>query len=431
MFGKKQIDADSEYEDHPRQLPPELRRKKRGLLGLFRKPVVEDEEEGGWKRSKTLPPELQRKRKGPFGLFGAQRNEEKEAFDAARKNLPSEVYGKSKTPLQWLGEQFLALLRLPLILFGFLRHLTFRLSGWAALCASLAAGGVLGALTVRYFYNRQEPVVSVRADTITADQFYHQLEADAGPEAVKALANETLLLQFARQKRILPTEAQINARARELVSNEADAEAARQRHLTQEDLHDAALRDLVEKRLFGAGAAVTDAEIQSYYTWQSSLQNPAALFRTPEKAEISLIMSPLEKDIRQAQKDLDRGEPFEKTAKTYSKDKSALGGGQIAPVFRGRSVLRAYPGLEDLAFSLQPGQNSTPKQSGGLWWILRCRSRAPASVQPLESVREQCRLNIQLIRASKTQAANIAQDFAAFRKKAKIQVFADQYLYDL
>ena len=380
-----------------------------------------------------IPPEFRRTRTGPFGLFKRKIDDES-AYQRNAPEIPSEFRRSpayNRLP-EWCALQVAAIGRflshLPTAL---VRMFHIRFAGWF-ICMMAFLGGVLsGAFVMRQRANFDPITARIRGSAITARQFHHRLEMVAGPEAMNTMIAERLLMQFARTKHAIPTDSEVTDRVHQVMTRPDYAETLRQKRLTTQEIRDAARIALAQEHLVGSVAQVSDAEIAAYYNHQISPQNPEARFYTPESVGLSVIVSRAEGDIRNAMSALQQGMTFERAARAFSTDASAFAGGVVPTVFRGRSAISGIPGFEETAFTLRPGETAQPRKFGDNWYILHCRERTAAAVRPLETVREQCRQEIQMQKSAKIAGPQIARDYTDFRARTNIQIFWDTWLNGL
>lgn len=170
----------------------------------------------------------------------------------------------------------------------------------------------------------------------------------------------------------------------------------------------------------------------AYYRSQCDPKNPQAQFYIPDTTHLAVIVTSTEADSRKAYQELQQGKLFAEVAKKYSQDRTGIEGGTgMPPLIRGRSQFAAYPAFEREIFQLNPGDRLGMRKCLGVWWIMECKDRTAAYTIPFETVKEQCRHAAQVEKAAKTNAAQVEADFEQFRKKSNVQVFWEQYYYDL
>jgi peptidyl-prolyl cis-trans isomerase D len=136
---------------------------------------------------------------------------------------------------------------------------------------------------------------------------------------------------------------------------------------------------------------ITKEEIEEYY------QTDPEQFFEPHQVKARHILLKLEKDISQEKEEkvrnkakdilekLKRGESFEKLAREFSKDTAtAEKGGDLGYFKKGQMVKP----LEETAFSLKPGETSSPIKTKYGYHIIRVEDIKQARTKPLEEAQE-------------------------------------------
>ncbi len=224
------------------------------------------------------------------------------------------------------------------------------------------------------------------------------------------LIEQRLILQEARKRGALATDAQVDEALAEIQANfpsEAEFQfALGQRGLTLNDLRDRLRTNITVQNLQGrvSKATVGDDEIQKFY------QGNRKDFDQPEQVRVRHILVETEAEARFVLARLNRGERFQDLAKTLSKDPgSREQSGDLGFIGRGQLV----PEFERVAFTLQPGQVSDVVKTQFGFHIIQMIERKTAQPSRLEQVREQIRRQL----LSKKQEG----DFTAWLKLVKAQ----------
>ncbi|NIA09170.1 MAG: peptidylprolyl isomerase [Nitrospiraceae bacterium] len=178
------------------------------------------------------------------------------------------------------------------------------------------------------------------------------------------------------------------------------AQEARERKLEQDPEIKARMEEiknaLLAQKLMGmqmkGKVKLTSDEIENYYNKHKGE------FSIPEavKARHILIKVPTgatkatwEKAKIKAEgirKRIEKGESFAKLAKEYSDDPGSKNkGGELGFFSKGRMV----PGFESAAFSLKPGELSTPIKTSFGYHIIQVEKKRKASIRPFSDVRPQ------------------------------------------
>jgi parvulin-like peptidyl-prolyl isomerase len=292
----------------------------------------------------------------------------------------------------------------------------------------LVAGLALGALIMRERYKRlaQEVIVSVNGANITKDQFYSRLEKAAGAQVIRAMVGEELVLQYARQNNMLPTEQQVEARLAEEKKKPNYKETLARTRLTESDLKRAFRISLAQAAVLNQGVTVTDPEIRRFYERNVDKKNPNARYYTPETIQIAVIVTRTEEEAKKARQQL-RLKSWAAVVKEFSVDMSKANNGLLPPTLRGRTRASKIAGLEDDLFRMKVGEQMGPRRFAGAWWIIRCVDRKPEKTLPFEQVKDECRTGAMLLKGIPANAKKVQEGFEEFQKKANIQAFWTQY----
>jgi len=224
------------------------------------------------------------------------------------------------------------------------------------------------------------------------------------------LIEQRIILQEARRRAALGTDAQVDEALAEIQANfpsESEFQfALDQRGLTLNDLRDRLRTNITVQNLQGkvSKATVSEEEIQKFY------QGNRKDFDQPEQVRVRHILVETEAEARFVLARLNRGEKFEDLAKQLSKDPgSREQSGDLGFIGRGQLV----PEFERVAFTLQPGQVSDVVKTQFGYHIIQMVERKTAQPSKLEQVREQIRRQL----LSKKQEG----DFTAWLKLVKAQ----------
>jgi len=312
-----------------------------------------------------------------------------------------------------------------------MKYWRVRVPLWMTILVSVAIGLGAGIAIMVQRQASQDLVVAVRGSRITAHDFYHRLEIEAGPSVLRKMVDEELTLQYARRLGVYPTDKVVKDRLHEIEESRDINHYLTQTHQTAEDLNHSVRVKLSQTALFEKNVTITDADVATYYHDETNPANPNARFYAPETATISLILTRTKEAGDQALAEIKKGLPFAAVAKKYSQDYSAPSGGEVPPIHRGRMRGRSIPGLEQAIFALDPGEQFGPRLFNGAWWIVRCRDKSPAITQSFDRVKELCREGARVRKGVSRNAARIQADFLKYRHDSPVQVFWDKYLYDV
>lgn len=148
---------------------------------------------------------------------------------------------------------------------------------------------------------------------------------------------------------------------------QADARAELRRHLAK----------MVIEQSLAAADVVTEREIQARY------ERDAASYTIPARVSIRLILVQTRAEADEVLSRLDDGEEFAEVAAEVSTHPSSAEGGRIDPFSRGTWNSQM---LEDLAFSLKPGETGSVEAPQG-YFVIKKVADSEQSMVPLDQVR--------------------------------------------
>jgi peptidyl-prolyl cis-trans isomerase C len=201
------------------------------------------------------------------------------------------------------------------------------------------------------------------------------------------------------------------------------------RKLEQAGFNEKEYADYVRQDLSGAKflmrkssetPTVSDAEVTDFY------QKSPHRFTKPEAMRARHILlrvasgasaeerSAARTRIDALQAELKAGADVSELARRHSGDNSALNGGDLGEVPRGRMV-KAF---EDALYTLKPGEQSDVVQSGFGLHLIRCDEAVPAVTQPLAEVPDSIRAR--LLAEKRTTLAR--EMVAALRASARTEI---------
>lgn len=106
------------------------------------------------------------------------------------------------------------------------------------------------------------------------------------------------------------------------------------------------------------------------------------------------ILTTDESVIKEAKRQIDGGKPFEQAAKEFSQDtQTREKGGDLGFWTKGELTIQVAAGFEELAFSLQPNQVSSPIQTKFGWHLIQVTERVGDNLQTYQQWYEQTKKN--------------------------------------
>jgi peptidyl-prolyl cis-trans isomerase C len=248
-------------------------------------------------------------------------------------------------------------------------------------------------------------------------------------EMLDQIVSFKLLIQESRARKIAPTDAEVEARVKEIQSQFPNEDALKQmlaaRKTTLEQVRADIRQDLTVQKLIESEVAdkvaVKPEQLTDFYA-----KNPDQ-FKQPERVRAShiLIMVPKAADAAAKTaartkaadilKDVKAGKDFAALAKQHSQDPgSAQNGGDLGFFQQGQMV----GPFNDVAFKLAPGTVSDLVETEFGFHIIKVAEKQPARAVPLEEVRP--RLEQFLERQNREQQTDAFVD--GLKAKGKIEI---------
>lgn len=179
-------------------------------------------------------------------------------------------------------------------------------------------------------------------------------------------------------------------------------------------------RSRVIRRELRTAISVTDEEIGEYYTQhraeyegQQAVRIKQIVLLFPEKIDNDGKQK-MKADMEEILKRLKTGEPFEKLASQFSQGPTAKQGGDIGFVEKGVMT----PEIEQVAFSLEPGQMSDVIESSTGFSIITVTDKRGEGTRMAESVRDEIKDKLLDAKMDK----KIEEWINDLRKKAHISI---------
>jgi len=178
--------------------------------------------------------------------------------------------------------------------------------------------------------------------------------------------------------------------------------------LQVEEFKKMTLLSLVLKKEIEEKVQVSDEEAGDFYNKNQDK------FKKGEEIRASHILVDTEKEAKDILARLKKGEDFAKLAKSLSKDKgSADKGGDLGSFTRGRMV----PEFENTAFSLKPGEVSSPLKTQFGYHIIKLTERKEGAMVPFEEAKETVKRQL----LSEKQKSAFDAYIEGLKKKSKIK----------
>lgn len=276
--------------------------------------------------------------------------------------------------------------------------------------------------------------VKINGEEVSRDQFCERLEATpmqtqsgpvpTGKYVMAEVISQTLLLQFAKEKGVSPTQEQMDKR---LESYKKRAGGSMDQLLAQlrasaADVNTRLMTEQAFINLVSRGITITDEQVKSAY--QEAIKDKNSPFRKPDSAEISGIFCKDKARADKAYKQLLAGKNFGTVAGQFSDNPGAKENKGVLGWIS--SDMQAVPKpVRDIAFSIAVGKFSKPTKVDVDWMIIKVNKRETGKAEKLDDVRDL--ISDRLAMEAGAAKNNVHAELQAFTEKADIQVKSDRY----
>lgn len=262
-------------------------------------------------------------------------------------------------------------------------------------------------------------VAEVDGHKIAADEFLGRLLRCYGREVLERLIRNALIERLAKREGVSVSEGEAEAELRKKME-----EAARSgltwnkwleaQNLSEEDLRRDLKYELLLKKVAERHTEVTEQEIRHYYeTYRYDLGGP-------EEVRVSHILVDKRSEAERLLERAKKGEKFSILARKYSHDLSTKDrGGDLGWIKRGVLAPELRP-LEDMAFSLKPGQLGIVKTIYG-WHVVMVMARKRKRIPSFEEARERVRREV--FEYKRELMGSYLLDME--RKRAEVKIFVN------
>jgi foldase protein PrsA len=279
--------------------------------------------------------------------------------------------------------------------------------GTAALCVSLAACSNAGG-----------NVASVNGQAISRAELDRKLESSpAAKQALTQMVQQTLLDQYARDKKVAVSQDEVNKREDEIKKKYPAGQfeqLVKQQGYTEQDVQNILKGQIILEKAVAPQIHVSEADIKAYF------DKNHALFDKPEQVRARHILVTDAKTANTVLAKLKAGGSWDALAKQYSTDPSTKDkGGELSFFGRGQMV----PQFQDAAFGAKVGQIVGPVKSPFGYHVIQVEEKKPAQKATLASTHDQIKQTL----SGQQQNAQAPIFIQGLRANAKIDVYDDRY----
>ncbi|HWT06153.1 MAG TPA: peptidylprolyl isomerase [Xanthomonadales bacterium] len=279
--------------------------------------------------------------------------------------------------------------------------------GTAALCVSLVACNSGGG-----------NVAAVNGQGISRADFDHKLESSpAAKQVLGQLVQQQLLDQYARDKKIDVTQAEIDKKKDETKARMQPGQfdqVVKSQGLTDADLNQIFKQQVVIEKAVAPQVHVSDSDIKAYF------DKNRAVFDKPAQVRARHILVADAAKAKEVLAKLKAGGSWDALAKQYSTDPASKDkGGELGFFGRGQMV----GPFQDAAFGAKVGQVVGPVKSPFGYHVIQVEEKKPAQPASFASAHDTIKTQL----TQQQQGTVVPAFLQKLRTDAKIDVYDDRY----
>ncbi len=280
----------------------------------------------------------------------------------------------------------------------------------------------------------KKEMISVNGEKVSRDEFYSRLEQVpvqtntgtrlAGDHVVRKLIDEILILQYAKQKGVAPTDQQVTARIDRVRKQEGVDLAAmlKQSGMSMDDYKKQQAVEQAFVNVISKNITISDAELQKAY--QLALKDPKSGLKRPAQVIISLIAVG-KAGLPLVQKRLNSGENFNSVAKELSEDPTGKKSAGQLGVWLSAGMPRVPPIIIKTAFATGQAKFSDPIFLDGKYYIIHVDRKRDAKVTSYDEIKALIQERMAI--AQGMRRGEFKKDMKDFIIKSKIDIRSSNY----
>ena len=287
------------------------------------------------------------------------------------------------------------------------------------------AGGIgafAGYVWEKNHVKQNDIVATINGEPIDIGYLQHRMDVATGNAAAHTIAQEILLLQYAKKEGALPPEADVEAKYKELSKDPKFQSELFRTHQSADDVKRTLRLNMARTLLLTRGVTVTDMEAQKFYDANIDPRNPNDQFYRPETVRIAVIVARRQDLINKAAAALKEGQQFATVASTYSEDNSKANGGRLPDIKKGQPGLEKSPELAKIIFSLKPETITPPIKIANAYWIIHCIAKQDAVTIPFDRAHDDAYKGMLMYKGQVVNGKKIQDGLNAFQAGSQINV---------
>ena len=291
-------------------------------------------------------------------------------------------------------------------------------------CLSIVAGisAFAGYAWEKKHAKLNDVVATINGEPIEIDYLQHRMDVAGGNTVAHTVAQETLLLQYAKKEGALPPERDVEAKYKEVSKDSKFATELFRTHQSAGDVKRSIRLNMARTALLTKNISVSEMEAQKYYAANIAPTNPNAQYFRPETVLISVIVCRSQDAITKAAAALKEGQPFANVASQYSEDNSKANGGQLPAIKRGQPGLDKSPELAKIIFGMKPQQQLGPVKIAGAYWLIRCIDKQSAITIPFDRARDAAFKGMLMYKGQLVNGKKVQEGLDTFQAGSQINV---------
>lgn len=280
--------------------------------------------------------------------------------------------------------------------------------GTAALCVSLIACNSGGGGNV----------AAVNGQGISRADFDHKLESSpAAKQVLGTLVQQQLLDQYARDKKIDATQAEIDKKKEETKARMQPGQfdqVVKSQGLSDADLNQIFRQQVIIEKAVAPQMHVSESDIKAYF------DKNRTLFDKPAQVRARHILVADEPKAREVLAKLKAGGSWDALAKQYSTDPASKDkGGELGFFGRGQMV----GPFQDAAFGAKVNQIVGPVKSPFGYHVIQVEEKKPAQPASFASAHDTIKTQL----TQQQQGTAVPPFMQKLRTDAKIEIYDDRY----
>lgn len=258
------------------------------------------------------------------------------------------------------------------------------------LLAVIAVVSLISNALIYERFNTRKPIVTVGGQPISIYNFNSAMEAKTGAPILKKMVYTDLVRQAATKANVMPTEADVDARIKELQVKQPQLAQQASDPGVRDDLK----TDLALENLRIQGVSASDAEVNSFYDRNKNL------FTIPSQVQTTMVVSQRQGDASKAERLLQQDIKPETIAVQPGLHVAGVNGFNVNMAVLPPAVRQQ---IGKVVLGMKPGQIKTLPLPGNVFLTFKVKSAHGNEIEPLGQVKDQVARQVKLEKAVSPQ----------------------------